>query len=164
MMANLFAMRSFKTVRPHWPECWFHCVPVYVKYTKYDLYVRRVKGQWGDNVSVSCRELKWPGQPWQLGSSTAQTVRVCNMQGGRVISNTHIPKLHRSWQIFSLQSGSDAFSPPDHTVCDAIKAHLVATSNMQSWQNDYLRGTALEMYTETLSSSFQGMPFAEASE
>ncbi|XP_052123896.1 calcium-activated potassium channel slowpoke-like [Frankliniella occidentalis] len=43
-------------------------------------------------------------------------------------------------------------------------AHLVATSNMQGWQNDYLRGTALEMYTETLSSSFQGMPFAQASE
>lgn len=33
---------------------------------------------------------------------------------------------------------------------------------MMAWQNDYLRGTGMEMYTETLSPSFCGMPFAQA--
>nr|CAD7256146.1 unnamed protein product [Timema shepardi] len=36
--------------------------------------------------------------------------------------------------------------------------------DMQSWQNDYLRGTGMEMYTETLSPTFIGMPFAQATE
>jgi potassium large conductance calcium-activated channel subfamily M alpha protein 1 len=35
---------------------------------------------------------------------------------------------------------------------------------MPSWQNDYLCGTGMEMYTENLSSSFVGMTFAQASE
>lgn len=34
----------------------------------------------------------------------------------------------------------------------------------QVWQNDYLQGTGCEMYTETLSPSFTGMTFPEASE
>ena len=33
-----------------------------------------------------------------------------------------------------------------------------------SWQNDYLCGTGMEMYTEDLSSAFTGMTFAEAAE
>ncbi|XP_069680546.1 calcium-activated potassium channel slowpoke isoform X3 [Periplaneta americana] len=36
--------------------------------------------------------------------------------------------------------------------------------DMQSWQNDYLRGTGMEMYTETLSPTFIAMPFAQATE
>ncbi|XP_052262998.1 calcium-activated potassium channel slowpoke-like [Dreissena polymorpha] len=36
--------------------------------------------------------------------------------------------------------------------------------DMQQWQNDYMRGTAMEMYTEFLSSSFNGMTFPEAAE
>ncbi|XP_051174221.1 calcium-activated potassium channel slowpoke isoform X38 [Leptopilina boulardi] len=36
--------------------------------------------------------------------------------------------------------------------------------NIQAWQNDYLRGTGMEMYTETLSPTFIGMPFAKATE
>ncbi|XP_018056666.1 PREDICTED: calcium-activated potassium channel slowpoke isoform X20 [Trachymyrmex septentrionalis] len=36
--------------------------------------------------------------------------------------------------------------------------------DMQDWQNDYLRGTGMEMYTETLSPTFIGMPFAKATE
>ena len=35
---------------------------------------------------------------------------------------------------------------------------------MPQWQNDYLRGTAMEMYTEYLSESFVGMTFPEAAE
>lgn len=35
---------------------------------------------------------------------------------------------------------------------------------MAQWQNDYMRGTAMEMYTEYLSSSFNGMTFPEAAE
>ncbi|KAJ8319315.1 hypothetical protein KUTeg_004406 [Tegillarca granosa] len=35
---------------------------------------------------------------------------------------------------------------------------------MQQWQNDYMRGTAMEMYTEYLSTSFNGMTFPEAAE
>ncbi|XP_025828899.1 calcium-activated potassium channel slowpoke isoform X1 [Agrilus planipennis] len=34
----------------------------------------------------------------------------------------------------------------------------------QVWQNDYLQGTGCEMYTETLSPSFTGMTFSQASE
>lgn len=34
---------------------------------------------------------------------------------------------------------------------------------MQKW-NDYLRGTGMEMYTETLSPSFIGMRFSIATE
>ncbi|XP_047503086.1 calcium-activated potassium channel slowpoke isoform X6 [Pieris napi] len=34
----------------------------------------------------------------------------------------------------------------------------------QAWQNDYLQGTGCEMYTESLSTSFTGMTFAQASE
>ncbi|XP_041970368.1 calcium-activated potassium channel slowpoke isoform X20 [Aricia agestis] len=34
----------------------------------------------------------------------------------------------------------------------------------QAWQNDYLQGTGCEMYTETLSTSFTGMSFSQASE
>eukprot|EP00096_Caligus_rogercresseyi_P010021 TRINITY_DN3525_c0_g1_i2.p1 TRINITY_DN3525_c0_g1~~TRINITY_DN3525_c0_g1_i2.p1 ORF type:complete len:647 (-),score=172.79 TRINITY_DN3525_c0_g1_i2:450-2390(-) len=33
-----------------------------------------------------------------------------------------------------------------------------------AWQNDYLQGTGCEMYTETLSSTFTGMTFSQASE
>ncbi|XP_076377661.1 calcium-activated potassium channel slo isoform X38 [Megalopta genalis] len=36
--------------------------------------------------------------------------------------------------------------------------------DMQAWLNDYLRGTGMEMYTETLSPTFIGMPFAKATE
>merc|ERR1719232_2173444 len=36
--------------------------------------------------------------------------------------------------------------------------------DMAAWQNDYLQGTGCEMYTETLSHSFAGMTFAQASE
>lgn len=38
------------------------------------------------------------------------------------------------------------------------------TVGIQTWQNDYLRGTGMEMYTETLSPTFIGMPFAHAAE
>ncbi|RWS30797.1 calcium-activated potassium channel slowpoke-like isoform X10, partial [Leptotrombidium deliense] len=36
--------------------------------------------------------------------------------------------------------------------------------DMPAWQNDYLCGTGMEMYTEHLSGSFSGMTFAQASE
>lgn len=35
---------------------------------------------------------------------------------------------------------------------------------MPSWQNDYLCGTGMEMYTEHLSGAFGGMTFSQASE
>nr|XP_022313788.1 calcium-activated potassium channel subunit alpha-1-like isoform X2 [Crassostrea virginica] len=41
--------------------------------------------------------------------------------------------------------------------------YLLAT-DMPQWQCDYMRGTAMEMYTEYLSSSFNGMTFPEAAE
>jgi potassium large conductance calcium-activated channel subfamily M alpha protein 1 len=34
---------------------------------------------------------------------------------------------------------------------------------MKAWQNDYLQGTGCEMYTESLSPTFTGMTFPEAS-
>jgi len=41
---------------------------------------------------------------------------------------------------------------------------MMQSPDMQSWQNDYLRGTGMEMYTENLSPTFIGMPFAQATE
>ena len=35
---------------------------------------------------------------------------------------------------------------------------------MPQWQNDYMRGTGMEMYTECLSPAFIGMTFPEAAE
>ncbi|XP_056635029.1 calcium-activated potassium channel slowpoke [Diorhabda sublineata] len=43
-------------------------------------------------------------------------------------------------------------------------AHLSRSPDTQVWQNDYLQGTGCEMYTETLSTSFTGMSFTQASE
>ena len=41
---------------------------------------------------------------------------------------------------------------------------MMQSPDTQSWQNDYLRGTGMEMYTENLSPTFIGMPFAQATE
>ncbi|PVD37919.1 hypothetical protein C0Q70_00521 [Pomacea canaliculata] len=38
------------------------------------------------------------------------------------------------------------------------------TPDMPQWQTDYMRGTAMEMYTEYLSSAFNGLTFPEAAE
>ncbi|XP_045534896.1 calcium-activated potassium channel slowpoke isoform X12 [Papilio machaon] len=38
------------------------------------------------------------------------------------------------------------------------------SQDMAIWTNDYMRGTGMEMYTETLSSTFIGMPFKQAAE
>ncbi|XP_028033094.1 calcium-activated potassium channel slowpoke isoform X3 [Bombyx mandarina] len=38
------------------------------------------------------------------------------------------------------------------------------SQDMAIWTNDYMRGTGMEMYTETLSPTFIGMPFIEAAE
>merc|ERR1712106_384483 len=38
------------------------------------------------------------------------------------------------------------------------------SDDMQAWQNDYIQGTGCEMYTETLSPTFTGMTFSQASE
>ena len=35
---------------------------------------------------------------------------------------------------------------------------------MPEWQNDYMRGTGMEMYTEYLSQAFVGLSFPEAAE
>ena len=37
-------------------------------------------------------------------------------------------------------------------------------ADMPQWQNDYMRGTGMEMYTECLSPAFIGMTFPEAAE
>lgn len=41
---------------------------------------------------------------------------------------------------------------------------FLQSPDTQAWQNDYLQGTGCEMYTETLSPSFTGMTFPQASE
>ncbi|XP_039278330.1 calcium-activated potassium channel slowpoke isoform X9 [Nilaparvata lugens] len=43
-------------------------------------------------------------------------------------------------------------------------ARCALAVDLQAWQNDYLRGTGMEMYTESLSPTFIGMPFAQATE
>lgn len=47
-----------------------------------------------------------------------------------------------------------------------LKEHgwFFQSPDTQVWQNDYLQGTGCEMYTETLSPSFTGMTFPQASE
>lgn len=53
-------------------------------------------------------------------------------------------------------------------TCLVIICMLVCVSfqslAMPQWQNDYMRGTGMEMYTEYLSPSFVGMTFPEAAE
>ena len=41
---------------------------------------------------------------------------------------------------------------------------ILKSPDMAAWQNDYLQGTGCEIYTETLSPSFSGMTFSQASE
>ena len=41
---------------------------------------------------------------------------------------------------------------------------LFQSLDMPQWQNDYMRGTGMEMYTEYLSPAFVGMTFPEAAE
>lgn len=41
---------------------------------------------------------------------------------------------------------------------------ILQSPDTQAWQNDYLQGTGCEMYTESLSASFTGMTFPQASE
>lgn len=54
----------------------------------------------------------------------------------------------------------------EQNVCNGfiLNAKWLQSPEMQVWTNDYLRGTGMEMYTETLSPSFIGMPFAQATE
>jgi potassium large conductance calcium-activated channel subfamily M alpha member 1 len=53
-------------------------------------------------------------------------------------------------------------------MCDAPRVVLLLilqqSPHMPAWQNDYLRGSGMEMYTDSLSPSFVGMPFAQATE
>lgn len=46
----------------------------------------------------------------------------------------------------------------------ALPYWFLQATDMPQWQCDYMRGTAMEMYTEYLSSSFNGMTFPEAAE
>ncbi|CAG2064586.1 unnamed protein product, partial [Timema podura] len=48
-------------------------------------------------------------------------------------------------------------------VCDLSGLYTAVSPDTQAWQNDYLQGTGCEMYTETLSPSFTGMTFPQAS-
>ena len=41
---------------------------------------------------------------------------------------------------------------------------LIQSPDMAAWQNDYLKGTGCEMYTETISPTFTGMAFSQAAE
>ncbi|GFQ95013.1 calcium-activated potassium channel slowpoke, partial [Trichonephila clavata] len=41
---------------------------------------------------------------------------------------------------------------------------VILSPDTPKWQNDYLCGTGMEMYTETLSTSFVGMSFPQAAE
>ncbi|XP_021693185.1 calcium-activated potassium channel slowpoke isoform X38 [Aedes aegypti] len=50
------------------------------------------------------------------------------------------------------------------TMMNAVDLERVKSPDTQAWQNDYLQGTGCEMYTETLSPSFTGMTFPQASE
>lgn len=51
--------------------------------------------------------------------------------------------------------------PPGEIIC---RCFSLQSPDTQAWQNDYLQGTGCEMYTETLSPSFTGMTFPQASE
>ncbi|XP_025208796.1 calcium-activated potassium channel slowpoke isoform X2 [Melanaphis sacchari] len=46
----------------------------------------------------------------------------------------------------------------------SVEFGVFQSPDTQAWQNDYLQGTGCEMYTETLSPSFTGMTFPQASE
>ena len=54
------------------------------------------------------------------------------------------------------------------TIWGQFNIYLIITvfqsPDTLQWQNDYLQGTGCEMYTETLSPTFTGMTFSQASE
>ncbi|XP_046741021.1 calcium-activated potassium channel slowpoke isoform X36 [Diprion similis] len=62
-------------------------------------------------------------------------------------------------RVISIKNYSD-----DIRVIIQLMQYHNKSPDMQAWQNDYLRGTGMEMYTETLSPTFIGMPFAKATE
>ncbi|KAK0076417.1 hypothetical protein PV325_005439, partial [Microctonus aethiopoides] len=62
-------------------------------------------------------------------------------------------------RVISIKNYSD-----DIRVIIQLMQYHNKSPDIQAWQNDYLRGTGMEMYTETLSPTFIGMPFAKATE
>ena len=56
------------------------------------------------------------------------------------------------------------FGLPVFPLLFGVCIRVLQSPDMQSWQNDYLQGTGCEMYTESLSPSFAGMTFPQASE
>ena len=56
------------------------------------------------------------------------------------------------------------FAPGFSTLMANIFAMRSPIDSDESWKNSYFLGTGFEMYTETLSPSFTGMLFSEASE
>ena len=49
-------------------------------------------------------------------------------------------------------------------ICKIFNYLIFQSPDTLQWQNDYLQGTGCEMYTETLSPTFTGMTFSQASE
>ncbi|XP_046741022.1 calcium-activated potassium channel slowpoke isoform X37 [Diprion similis] len=62
-------------------------------------------------------------------------------------------------RVISIKNYSD-----DIRVIIQLMQYHNKSPDTQAWQNDYLQGTGCEMYTETLSPSFTGMTFPQASE
>ena len=50
------------------------------------------------------------------------------------------------------------------SISPGIACVVLQSPDMPQWQNDYMRGTGMEMYTEYLSNAFIGMTFPEAAE
>lgn len=77
-----------------------------------------------------------------------------------IISQPFIHKLTNQQQNF----GAFQTHLPFFFDIALLSVQWLQSPDMQVWTNDYLRGTGMEMYTETLSPSFIGMPFAQATE
>ncbi|OWR43458.1 Calcium-activated potassium channel slowpoke [Danaus plexippus plexippus] len=113
MMANLFAMRSFKTSR---------------KKAKWSNDYKRGTGMemYTDTLS--------PSFIGMLFRQAAENLRL--------VGESH-------WAVTNSARACYGY---------------LQSPDTQAWQNDYLQGTGCEMYTESLSTSFTGMSFPQASE
>ncbi|EDS25827.1 calcium-activated potassium channel alpha chain [Culex quinquefasciatus] len=82
-----------------------------------------------------------------------------NLSLMRLLAHTKKKKTTKKWNFEHYQPSIHRTVKSTHFLNNSFKS-----PDMQVWTNDYLRGTGMEMYTETLSPSFIGMPFAQATE
>ena len=94
-------------------------------------------------VTVQAYLLNIPSWDWQQGDDV---ICLAELKLGFIAQSCLAPGFSTMMaNLFAMRSGEPS-------------------EDMAIWQNEYIQGTGCEMYTETLSPTFTGMTFAQASE